>query len=638
MKKILIILTVLIISLFCRCSYLDVIPDNITTQEMAFQTRATTWKYLSTCYSYMPMIYDMNSPGMQGADDIVSFQRISTSNWDFASVWDFARGGQNSYNPLFNYWSGNRNLFQGIHECNIFIANIDNVPDMTFAERSRWKAEVMTLKAYYIYWLFLHYGPIPLLKDNANIDSDFDNIAQHREKVDDVVNYIVELIDDACKLDPGLPGYITSTTTEQGRITRPGALAIKAKALVLAASPLFNGNEDYATFLDPRDGVPFFNQTKSTAKWEAAAQACIEAINEAETNSYKLHEFTDNTTFVLTEETKLQLTLRTLLAYRYNTEQILAPGNAHALAQRFAQPHVTSFQAQSRLYDRMSQINPTLNVIEEYYTADGIPIEEDKTTTIAEQYDLVQTPTNEPVFFAPDYTTIKLHLNKEPRFYANIGFDGGKWFDSEYKDFESAVSMNTKKGGVAGSSGNFSSATGYFNRKIISYRNENTAANNVVYVYPNLHIRLSDLYLMASEAINETLPGGPDERVFHYIQRIRHRAGLDKNSTLQETWRNFSNNPNKPSTQDGMREIIRRERLIELMFEGGRIHDIRRWKKADIYFTKQIRGLDIYQTTPDKFYVPYTVYSRTFSLKEYFWPIKQEDIEKNNKLVQNPLW
>ena len=41
-------------------------------------------------------------------------------------------------------------------------------------EKNKWKAEVMTLKAYYIYYLMLHYGPIPLLKENISVEADLD--------------------------------------------------------------------------------------------------------------------------------------------------------------------------------------------------------------------------------------------------------------------------------------------------------------------------------------------------------------------------------------------------------------------------------------------------------------------------------
>lgn len=264
MKKLYVLLLTAVMSLSSCSDYLDVIPDNITTIDMAFNNRANAKKYLSTCYSFLPFVYDTrNNAAIMSGDDVCPYQMKFTGWWDLTNAWELARGGQNSNNPYFNYWSGDQNKFRGVHECNIFLANIDKVPDMSYAERNRWIAEVYTLKAYYLYWLFLHYGPIPLLDKNININSELSEMTQYREKVDDVVDYIVKLLDEAINIDQGLPLYITATTTELGRITLPAAYCIKAKVLLTAASPLFNGNTDYANFLDPRDNQPFFNQEKS---------------------------------------------------------------------------------------------------------------------------------------------------------------------------------------------------------------------------------------------------------------------------------------------------------------------------------------------------------------------------------------
>lgn len=627
------------IILLCSCSdYLDVIPDNITTIDMAFNNRANARKYLSTCYSLLPFTYDVqNNAAIMGADDICPNSKQLASRWDFTNAWNMTRGQQNTNIPLFNYWSGSANKFRGVHECNIFLANIDKVPDLSFAERNRWIAEVYTLKAYYLYWIFLHYGPIPLLKENVDINSDLSGMTQYREKVDDVVDYIVELLDYAINLEQGLPEYITSTTTELGRITLPAAYCLKAKVLATAASPLFNGNTDYANFLDPRDNQPFFNQEKSIEKWQKAAEACKLAIEQSENARHELFNFEERVNFDLTDETKLYMTLREIVTSRYNSEQIFAPGATSENIQQLANPHVTSYQLGNWEMNHLSQYTPTLNVVEEYYTKNGVPLEEDNTTTMAEQYEIVDTPNDQPAFFVANYKTIKLHLNREPRFYANIGFDGGKWFNIESASIEDAYGINSKKGGIAGVATDYNSASGYFTMKVCSYKSQNQKDARGNYIYPNLYIRLADIYLLYSEALNETMEI-PNAEVYEYIQRVRHRAGLDKDSNLQETWSKYSKNPSKPLSREGMREIIHRERLIELQFEGSRFHDLRRWKKCDKYFNTQIRGLSIIQTTPEGFYIPKVLYTRGFSTRDYLWPLKQEDLNKNVKLVQNPLW
>lgn len=125
---------------------------------------------------------------------------------------------------------------------------------MDESERRRWIAEVQVLKAFYHYYLLQLYGPIPIVDENLPISATEEEVRIKRDKVDEVIEYIVNSIDEVYM---DLPLRITNQSTEMGRLTRPAALAIKAKVLLLAASPLFNGNTDYANFKD-WDGEPFF--------------------------------------------------------------------------------------------------------------------------------------------------------------------------------------------------------------------------------------------------------------------------------------------------------------------------------------------------------------------------------------------
>ena len=59
------------------CNYLDVIPDNIPTIDMAFADRAAAEKYLFTCYSYLPNFYHPdNDPAMLGSGEIVTMNAL----------------------------------------------------------------------------------------------------------------------------------------------------------------------------------------------------------------------------------------------------------------------------------------------------------------------------------------------------------------------------------------------------------------------------------------------------------------------------------------------------------------------------------------------------------------------------------
>ena len=147
-------------------------------------------------------------------------------------------------------------------------------------------------------------------------------------------------------------------------------------------------------------------------------------------------------------------------------------------------------------------------------------------------------------------------------------------------------------------------------------------------------IRLADLYLLYSEALNEYFDN-PDEEVFEYIDKVRKNAGLEG---VVSSW-NSSLNPGRPFEKVEMRKIIQQERLIELAFEGQRFWDIRRWKLADKYWTVAPRGWNQQGKTLDDYYqVVYLGKPRKFFPREYLWPVSIYDLRINNNLVQTFGW
>ena len=141
------------------------------------------------------------------------------------------------------------------------------------------------------------------------------------------------------------------------------------------------------------------------------------------------------------------------------------------------------------------------------------------------------------------------------------------------------------------------------------------------------------MYLLYAEALNEA--NGPSEEVYLYLDKIRERAGLPG---VEVAWTVFSINPEKYKTQAGLREIIHRERAIELVFEGQRFWDLRRWKSATTELSKPITGWDLFQETAEGYYRERLVFSQSFRLRDYLWPLNENTILANPMLVQNPGW
>ncbi|WP_257957424.1 RagB/SusD family nutrient uptake outer membrane protein [Parapedobacter tibetensis] len=612
-------------------SYLDVVPDNVSTIEHAFRLRNEAEKYLFTLYSYLPAdgsVQGTNSNiGMLAGDEIWIPYRTSLINLGF----DIARGSQQVTNPFMGSWT---RMYQGIRHCNIFLENVSDptkVRDMQDTERRRWLGEAEFLKAYFHYYLLRMYGPIPLIRENLGIDANKEEIAVPRDPVDECVDYIADLLDVAAEK---LPVQIADRTTEMGRITRPTALAIKAKLLLMAASPLFNGNTDYANFRN-KDGEQLFNPTYDEAKWEHAAQAAKAAIDVAEQAGHALF-FMPTTSFGLSDTTMIELGLRQAICERWNPEQIWANSNSTTVdLQLQAMPPLA---ADHNHNNARKILSPPLKIARQFYTRNGVPINEDKTMSFLDDTELRTATYEERFYIAEGFQTSRLHFDREPRFYSSLAFDGAVWYkyDSPGNSDENTFVVRSKRIDYAGSTHAFHhNVTGYFIKKLIDWNQTMSSSGATYKAYAWPQVRLADLYLMYAEALNEL--NGPDNaEAFVYLDKVRARAGLEG---VKESWMNFSNNPSKFATKDGFREIIHQERLIELAFEGHRFWDLRRWKKAAAYLNAPITGWNMLGENAVSYYQISTVYQQQFvAPRDYFWPLSENAVIQNQNLVQAPGW
>lgn len=647
MKKYVIIL--FIISTSCEKDYLDVVPDNIATIDLAFNTRSTAENFLSTCYTYIPEHANVEQNFSLLAGDEIWYYAENDFYMNNETSFRLAKGMQNSASPYLNYWEGGRgaphSLFNALRDCNIFLENLVEVPGLEEDERLKWIDEVKVLKAFYHFWLMQMYGPIPIIDQNIPVGASPEETNVKRESIDDVVNYLVQILDEVIEAE-NLPGLINYIYTDMGRITMPIAKALKAKILVLAASPIFNGNTDLSELTDNL-GNKLVSQVYDPQKWVYARDALFEAIESAHLNGHQLYEFNQQIPIIggINEEITRELSLRAAITEPFNTEIVwaFAPEWTGDL-QMWCQPRWTADHSALFGYTKKSHA-PTLNMAETFYTNNGVPIDEDLTWDYGNRYDVIQTPlfdsNNEnfhEFYIEDDYYTAKLHTYREPRFYSSIGFDGGKWFSLETENINFIPHLNAKAGAASGKQGfEIYSITGFFSKKLVHYENIISLQGSTIKGYSFPIIRLSDLYLMYSEALNET-KAAPDAEVYEYIQRVRTRAGLDAGGDILNTWQMYSTNPSKPMTKDGMRKIIHQERMIELALEGHRYWDLKRWKLATEYFNKPIQGWNIFRSDVEGFYEVENIFYRNFSTKDYLWPISQNELLRNPNLIQNPGW
>jgi len=642
------ILIISVVITFSSCdSWLDVVPDNLPTVTDAFSNRETALKSLFTCYSYLP---DPTSPFGYPAyfsnRDEFEYGLSPHCFQGYASA--ISRGEQNTNSPILNYWSGGNgatNMFQAINFCNLFLSEIHRPEDMNSEiERSKWIAEVKFLKAYYHFFMMQIYGPVPLIKENLPLSASPEEVRVFREPIDECVDFIVQLIDEAV---PDLPSVIENPVEENGRITQPIALSVKAKVLAWGASPLFNGNTIYRDWRDKR-GKQLVSDTYDREKWVRAAEAIREAIEACHATGHQLYRYnklSSPQTFRMNDTLAITMSTRKAITERWNSGIIWSSMETFGYPKGGLSGGFVSVENMQRiLYPVMyaqalgsmiGYCNAAFNMAELFYTKNGIPIDEDVNWNYEDRYS-VRTSTPEAgneMYIALGQQTASLHFDREPRFYANLTFDRG-FFE---------VANTTTDGGVT-----FSpyvtmrqndrvwadNNTGYWPKKLAAFETTVTGSSYTSYDYRFPLLRLSDLYLLYSEALNE-IKDVPDAQVYEWIDQVRDVAGL---KGVVESWQN-SSAPNRPSDKNEMRKIIRQERLIELAFEGQRFWDVRRWKMGEELWSSAPRGWYYFGASAEEYYMVVPIAeARKFTFRDYLWPISVQDLRINGNLVQSYGW
>ncbi|MDR2026593.1 MAG: RagB/SusD family nutrient uptake outer membrane protein [Prevotellaceae bacterium] len=618
MKKIFYFLLLSGLTFTYSCKYLDIVPDEIPTENDAFKDRKAAERFLYSCYSYLPNPRaDVNSIDLYTADEIVSpFEHETFAN--------FPKGNYTSVNPVISYWN---TLFQGIRQCYIMLDNVDGVPGLGDSEKTVYKAEATFLIAYYHFLLLKCYGPTILIKSTPSLDMAVSDYPA-REPYDDCVEWISGKFDES--IETGLIDRHTGSA--YGRATSVAAKAIKARMLLYAASPLFNGGQssvagtdnlsaspEYASF-KTADGIPLINHTYDPSKWQIAAEACSTAIAAADAIRMKLYDNGEVAQNQPEPEDPTERKLRMTICDRETPEIIWASTRTESSY---------ALQNKSTPFDpdrdwSWNGIAPTLTMLESFYTSRGLPIDEDPAFDYANRFG-TQTVSDRHT----NGKTSILNIDREPRFYAWIAYHNGYY---EVQRSSGVYKYQTKfmqndGCGIKTRVNNYS-PTGYLNKKGVHplYAQGSGGGGLVQYAWPV--IRLGELYLNYAEALIETGDAASLETAKTYINKIRNRAGIPD---IEDSWANVTLDQNK------LRQIVRQERTVELYLENHRFWDVRRWLLGKKYFDVQPRGLNI-RANGDDFFTPQQVeVVRKFNVPaHYLMPIPGSDIDKNPKIIQNP--
>lgn len=372
MKKLVYILSAFILAASCNVLDFDESSSQYSRDDM-YKTYSNIQKMLTNIYGYMPnkdiadvssALRDCGSDDAEYADPEASVQRFTNGNWSPIQTVD-------------DKWS----LYYGIRSANEFLESIETVDLSMYqydTKYQRWLEhlayypyEARVLRAYYFFELARRYGDIAmpltmLTAEEAN--------AIEKTPFDEVIDFIVSEC-DACA--PNLPAtYVGLLDDEIGRVTNGFALAVKAKALLYAASPLHNPSGD-------------------KAKWKKAAEAAKAIID---LNQYKLDK---------AEKANNYLSQEVIFAIARSESQSFEKNNFPV---RFTEGQRTS----------MAGTFPTQNLVDAFETKGGYDI-----TLAADGWH-----TSDPAF---DIT--KPYENRDPRFARAVLANGMSFKGSAIETF-----------------------------------------------------------------------------------------------------------------------------------------------------------------------------------------------------------
>lgn len=584
--------TALLFSTGCK-KYLDQVPADRITIEQVFQKKDATEKYLANVYSYI------NDDSNQWTDN----QWIGNSDeaditWSKYDIYKINIGNIGAGNTIFDKWG---KYYKGIRSATYFMNHVDGnqeILDLNGQQLiDQYKAEARFLRAYYYFLLMRQYGPVVLVGETElPVDASAADLQLPRSPFDDCVNYVASELDKAAAILPLVPSLNgQASDNEFGRATVGMALAVKARLLLYAASPLYNGNSDYASFKN-QDGKQLINQTADIQKWKKAADAAKAIID---LNKYQLYKDPGNDPIKSYQDVFFK---------GANSEQIFVRP-ANDLGSR----DVHSMPRQAGGWDGLGV---TQEQVDAYFMADGKSIQESSLYTETGFTDV------------NGVQVYNMYLKREPRFYASVTYNNSVWQGGSMKAAAPISFLSKGPNGKDGHPTDYT-RTGYLIRKNVGPQtNSGAGGNGTNQTRPLVLFRLGEMYLNYAEALNEYAPGNAD--ILKYLNMIRDRAGVPQYGA-------GVNALSIPLGQDDVRNKIRAERRVELAFESHRWFDIRRWKIA-AQVMGDMHGMDVSQND-NAFYKRTVVSLHMFRGPTFYWsPISQYEMDRSKLIVQNPGW
>lgn len=574
---------------------LNVVPVEFKSAEDVFTDSARAELFINNAYTDLPADVsnsynwlDGNAMLASATDEAVhvstnktspsAAQRMSAGNWNPSNMRYYRASDGAGEIGSWLKWGG----YHGNRKANTALTHLHKLPTTTSERfRKRMRGEALFIRALQHWFLFQKWGGIPIVDRSFEAS---DNVLLPRNSVQSVVNFIVQQCDEAMALLPEEP---YTEPTEVGRADRGSCMALKAKVLLYAASPLYNraGTDSLTSLMnvDPN-------------RWAAAAKAAQDVVD---LNWYTLYKPTTNG--------------------QRNYKEFFNAWGAGTTNREF-------------IFGRLR--SPNRDTENDNFPA-GFTNAKGGTCPSQDMVDAYEMEDGTVFSWANPDEAKDPYLKRDPRFYASIIYNGAKYAKFANK---SNYTFQTFTGGD-NATGNAKTETSYYLYKFMDYSNVNPAQGTGT-AYHNWHyFRYAEVLLNLAEAANEA--GGPAYTVagagsplsaVDAINLVRERVGMPDVATT------FSRR-GLPLTKENLRELIRNERRVELAFEDHRYYDVRRWMIIE-QLPKFVRGCVITKNPDGSFsYDPNVqVETKVFETKHYFFPIPQTEVNRNPNMRQNPQW
>lgn len=468
-----------------------------------------------------------------------------------------------------NYRYGAETDYTAIRYAWIYIENAERIPDMSETERNERIAEAKTIIALSYAEMLRYVGGMSWLDHSVDVN---ESMTFPRIPFAEAVDNIVALLDEAI---PDLPWK--QTDVEDGRMTKAGALGLKLRVLLFAASPTFNSSSKWHPAADAYTAYG----DNDESRWQRAMEAGEAFMAELEKNGgYALIQPAETT------PDGYRQAYRTAYYDRGGTEILISTRRGYGSG------------THNNLYDQRYYSGPTLNYVDMFPWADG--------TDFPAGFDW-ENPDRQP-FFEDGVPT------RDPRLYENVAVPGDLYFNGT----PAPVYTNHPAYRSEGS--------GFLMMKFNLRQNSDREGRPVQWPY----LRLPEVLLSYAEAINE-VKKGPDATAYRCINQVRNRVGL---SDLPEKMSRTEFREallRERALEFGFEEV----RWFDLI-RWGRQADFRK----QLYGLRS-KGNDANDPTAftfSKYELSRRYWADSWDSKWYLAPVPQAEINKKYGMTQNPGW